>query len=629
MVSSRPISVMLAVCLTIPVLCRAQEKVTVTVDRQERHQTILGWGKTTPWMTTSELARDQCIERAVNDFGINRLRFEGMCGNGIGHRSWEWRNDNDDPHVINWDAFNVDLLDRKANTWLVPWKRAVEKRGEPFNIYVSPSFFRGGSSGDVPPWMLGDPQEYAEWAEALLLRLREVHGITADYYCICNEAGNNNAFSPQVVEDAIKALMPRLRAQGFPTTIAFTESINTSVAVRYVEHALRDPEAWKWVGLISYHLYGTKPDTLARLRQMADEHGLPTAQTEFMNLTIDHLYSDMTIGGVSYWEVYGLLTTDFQAALSHASSTSFRGGRWYWRFRQVSRYVRPGAVRIGATSDDAGLRALAYDKDGRTILVLINTGKPARERIVHAGGLVPGFYGMSRSVGQRACEELGTTTIAEAGSLDIRVPGDCVLTVYPREEGNLPPVVLEWRSRPDFLTLPASGMDLECAATDPDGDDLSFNWSVLGAPGGAQVTLDAADAARARAEGMTVPGRYTFEVAASDSKEVVRRRIMTTVYDGNQPPVPIDVHNRIPVQPRVADAQTLLRAGAFDIEGDPVTFKWSVVRSPTGTAPVLESPDEAACKVTGLTKAGEYTFRLTASDPTHSVEVDHVVEVFP
>ncbi|KPJ71134.1 MAG: hypothetical protein AMS14_09465 [Planctomycetes bacterium DG_20] len=306
------------------------QQAEVTLNPAVRYQTILGWGKTTPWMPAHPLLREQAIDRAVNDLGLNRLRFEGMCGNKVGHHSWEWPNDNDDPAVINWKGFNTVEMDARAADWLVPWKQAVEARGEPFDLYVSPSFFRGGSSGDRPPW-LTDPQEYAEWALALLLRLRDQHGLLANYYSICNEAGNDNAFTPQVVVRMIKALMPRLKQHGFKTVIQYPESVNAAVAVRYLEAARNDPEVWKWVGLISYHWYGANNQTsMVKLRDFARERHLPTAQTEFMNLTIDHLYDDLVLGGVSYWEIYGLATPDYQAAQSHISSNTFRGGEWLY-----------------------------------------------------------------------------------------------------------------------------------------------------------------------------------------------------------------------------------------------------------------------------------------------------------
>ncbi|MBM4017512.1 MAG: hypothetical protein FJ288_04145 [Planctomycetes bacterium] len=78
--------------------------------------------------------------------------------------------------------------------------------------------------------MLADPQEYAEWALAILVRLRDRHGIEPTWYSICNEAGNNNVFTPQVVVRMMKALMPRLRQHGFKTMVQYPESVNAAAA---------------------------------------------------------------------------------------------------------------------------------------------------------------------------------------------------------------------------------------------------------------------------------------------------------------------------------------------------------------------------------------------------------------
>lgn len=606
------------------------EKVSVEVKPGVRYQTILGWGKTTPWLPAHPLLREQCIDRAVDDLGLNRLRFEGLCGNGLNRRSWEWLNDNADPATINWKGFNTEQLDSRAAEWLVPWKRAVEARGEPFDLYLSPSFFQGGSSGDLPPWMFADPQEYAEWALALFLRLRDRHGIVPNYYCICNEAGNDNLFTPPVVARMIKALMPRLRAEGFKTMVQYPESINAAVAIRYIEAARDDPEIWNWVGLISYHWYGNDNQvSMVELRDFARERGLPTAQTEYMDLTIDHLYDDLVLGGVSYWEIYGLGTPDYEAALSHLSSDTFHGGEWYWRFRQVSHFVRPGAVRIECASSDQALRCLAFERQGQMVVVLINTIPPHGARTVTVHGLRPGAYGVSRCIETAPTEELGVRQVGEDGTIEVDLQPESVLTVYGRDDANRPPTLIEWRSQPDFLKRPAETLELRCAATDAERDTMRYAWSVVAQPDGAGAKLVQPDAAVTRVTGLTRPGEYIFRVEVSDGQHGVRRDVLVRSFEGNQPPVPTDVHNRIPVWVRVQDGGTLLRGSAWDIERDPLSFKWTVVHQPKGAAVQLETPDQAACKVTGMTVPGDYVFRLGVSDPANTVFVEHTVPVYP
>jgi len=614
-----------ALALLPAVICVAQDA-TVTVDSSVRHQTILGWGKTCPWAPAPELAAQIVLQRSVEDLGLTRLRYEPPSGNRPGRRAWEWANDNDDPRSINLDALSLEALDQRARDWIVPFKQAVEARGEPFSIYVSPSFFDSGSSGSVPPWYLADPEEYAEFAESVLVRLRDEHGVVADQYCICNEAGNHNAFTPAVVAAMIRATVPRLRERGFPTMIQFPESINVGVALNYIGRLEGEADLWASIGPISYHLYGST-DRLAELRELAFARGLPTAQTEFMNLKIDHLYQDLTVGGVSYWEIYGLASPDYAHLDAGISGDSFRGGNRWWQFRQVLHYVRPGAVRIEAGCSDPALRALAFDDEGAVTVVLINTATPSTERTVSIGGLPPGLYGISRTVGKGPCAEGSALQVGADGVCALTLAGNSVYTLYPREAANLPPIVTAWRAKPSCLHAPEDTVTLSCAATDPDGDALAAAWSVVSQPDGASASLAEPDQATTRASGLSVPGEYVFAVTVSDGAHSVERRLMAPVFAGNRPPVLVDVHNRIPVRVTVRDAKTLLRGGARDVEGDALSFRWSVVAAPEGAEVVLEAQEGAAWQATGLTVPGDYVFRLEASDAEHTVAEELTVPV--
>jgi hypothetical protein len=164
---------------------------------------------------------------------------------------------------------------------------------------------------------------------------------------------------------------------------------------------------------------------------------------------------------------------------------------------------------------------------------------------------------------------------------------------------------------------------------DPDLDGLSYGWRTVCQPEGARVELHQAEERVAAAAGMTLAGDYVFEVQVSDGASTVSRQVLVRAFDGNQPPVPMDVHNRIPVWVTTRDAHTLLRAGAWDVEDDALAFHWSVAAAPRGAVPVLEMPDEPACRATGLIVPGDYVFRLELSDQDHTVAVEHTVPVYP
>ena len=624
MISPTILAAALAAALWTP--SAAAGDATVTVKTDVKYQTILGWGASASRVAVPDALRDDLLDAAVNDLGLTRLRLEPP------RRDWEDPfNDDADPNHINWSAFKTDALDDQVRRWILPFKQRVEANGDPFNLYVSPSFFRGGSTGDIPPWMLQNPAEYAEWAIAVLTHLRKAHHLVADYYCICNEAGNGNAFTPQVVGRMIKALGPRLRAEGFPTRIEFPESISAAVAWSYIQALKDDADVWRYVGVVTYHLYG-KNDDRPKIRDFAAARGLPTGQTEFMGTTVNNLYEDLTEGGVSYWEHYGLggpWRGNGSYFYTDLNQTSFSRYVQYWNFRQIMHYVRPGAVRVEAASDDAAVRALAFTRGGKMTVVLLRTTPPWEPRAVTIRGLPPGAYGVCRASGNAAYQELGTQTVADAGALSLTLPSGSVTTLYPHPGTNQPPTATDWRATPNYLTSPASAVTLSASATDPEKDPLAYAWSVTSQPAGTTAALAAADAATTAVRGLSAVGDYVFTLTVADPTHKVTRQVRLTVFPDNQPPAIVDLHNRIPVTVVLPTTQTELRGGGLDLEGDKLTLAWTVVSQPPGATAVLETPNEGKCKVTGMTVAGDYVFKLEVRDPTHTVSKNLTVKVYP
>ncbi|MBM4039389.1 MAG: hypothetical protein FJ290_12825 [Planctomycetes bacterium] len=612
--------------------CAAATGATVAVDPTVRHQTIIGWGGTAN-VHGSDALREQILDVLVNDLGLTGQRLEPPSGNRAEHRRWEFDNDDADPRHIRWEAFATAALDRRVAAAVAPFRRLVEARGEPYYLYVSPSFFDGGSSGSAPPWLLNSPDEYAEYAIACLLHLKNKHGIVANAWSVCNEAGNNNAFNPQVVARMIRALGPRLAAEGLPTRIQFSEGVNSGVTWRYIQAVKDDPEVMKHIAMLSYHLYGDRTKR-PLIRDFARERKLPTAQTEFMGTRVDDLYDDLTDGGVSYWEHYVLCGHGNQVpsgcylAVRHDGTSLIRYGQ-YWRFRQVMHYVRPGAVRIETRCDDTPLRALAFLAGDKATVVLLNTAQGTKPTTATVAGLPQGSYGTCRAVGNRPYQELGVRNVDASGRLDVQVPADAVLTLYPHAGANTPPTLTAWDAAPSFLTLPAARTMLTAEATDAEGDKVAFTWSVKAHPPGAEAKLATPTAAKCEATGLSRAGDYVFEVAASDGTATSCRQVFLRVHAANQPPVIVDLHNRIPVEPTAAGGATMLRAHAWDLEGDPLTFLWTVVSQPAGANAQLDTPEKPACKVTGMTVAGDYIFQFEAKDPTHAVDQRLTVPVRP
>jgi len=582
---------------------------TVTIHPGARHQTILGWSGMPWYPKVSAEVRDQVLDETVGDLGLTWLHWTVPSGNRSDGRSWEWANDDADPRHIHWPAFGTGVVDRSVRTWVLPFKQRVEARGDRFGLAITQTFHNGGSTGRVPVWLLESPAEFAEYAVSLLLHLKKTHGIEADYFVICKDAGDSddNPFEVPVVAEMIKSLGPRLRALGLSTKVLFPECHDANTCWRFIQAVREDDALWPLVGMVGYHLYGGEARNTDRpkIRDFALAKRLPIGHAGSDGGTLDTLYDDLTLGDVSYWSLVGLGgPLPGGAFYLHLDNTSFSRNAEDWQYRQVMHYVRPGAVRTEAVSDTQAVRALAFLHKGRTTVVLINNTPPAQPQAVTLRNLPPGDYGVCRCVGSRPYEELGVRTVGADGTLAVNLPADCVLTVYPHPGKNLPPTVVEWKAEPNFLKTPASRVRLSAAAQDPELDRLSYSWSVTRQPPGANATIADPQSATTGASGLNVPGRYVFTVTIRDGTSEVKRDALLNVYAGNQPPVLIDVHNRLPVLVTLPQSATVLRGGAMDLEGDKLTYRWSVVSQPPGSAVVLEMPDDVKCRVSNITRPG-------------------------
>jgi hypothetical protein len=262
------------------------------------------------------------------------------------------------------------------------------------------------------------------------------------------------------------------------------------------------------------------------------------------------------------------------------------------------------------------------------VAVLYGAAPPAESCSVTIRGLQPGDYGLSRAIEAGPYEELGLKRVEADGCLRVEVPAGAVVTVYPHPDENLPPTVTTWKAQPSFLKTPADEVLLSAAAQDPELGRMSYSWEILRQPAGTRVALANPHAATTSATGLTSPGRYAFQVAVSDGHSRVVRNVLVNVFAGNQPPVPIDVHSRLPVRVTLPQDTFELRGFALDLEGDALTFRWSIVSQPPGATVRLESPGQAACGVSSITLPGDYVFRYEVSDGTNTVTETLTVPVY-
>jgi hypothetical protein len=401
------------------------------------------------------LYRDTLLSLAAGDLGLNRLRLEvrsgvehtrdhyheGQAGRlrGDAYRCarYETVNDNNDPHVINWDGFKFTELDRTVETVALPLQRAIASRGGRMVLNVTyVSFLRQCPLGRR--YDHTDAAEYAEFVLATSIHLRDKYGLVPDLWEVILEPDNTDDWSSATIGHAVVAAAARLRENGFATRFVAPSNTAMEAAVRYYDALRSMPGVRSEWAELSYHRY--RVNTKGVLRAIAarvQRDSVRSAMLEHIGSDVDDLLDDLTIANVSAWSLYALANVSdkdrgglyYIVDESDAAHPTVREGKRTPFLRQVFRAAQLGAVRIGASSDGNVARPVAFrNPDGR-VGVAIRTTRPARLTV---RGLPAGRYAVTYATLQRPHGTLGDTVIAARGDVVAEIPAAGVLTVLAR-----------------------------------------------------------------------------------------------------------------------------------------------------------------------------------------------------
>ncbi len=608
----------------------------VVIDRYQTFQTIAGWGHGGGVLGGTQGAYSMLAPAIADPVNYQYLDYLADDLGLTGTRTWEvgpridgTGADDGDCDVVDWNRFEGDTFPAANANYLLHFQNRILAGGYQPSFYSSPGYPTHAS--DLKPWVMNHPGERAQQIWASALYLRNTYGINIGSGVIYNEP----SISSTILADDVKAVGPRLAAQGLSTRIQYAEAVAPQTDWNYITPVQNDPDMWPYVGRISYHNYGTADPYRSFLRDFGKAKGLTTAQTEMGNPTFDDLFSDLTLGGVSYWEVaYAASVT----LVPSAGLTSFTPSGTYFRLRQVMHYVRPGAVRIGAFSSDPSLRVLAFSTNGAVTTIIENTSASAQT--VNLSRLAPGSYGLSRAqVGVGWFQELGLQTVGAGGTLTLSVNGgSAVTTLYPYSGPNHPPTILTWGTSPGYVVAPTNTALLSVTANDAELDPLTYHWSVTSQPAGANATLAMPTNTSTTVSGLTAAGTYVFNVEAKDAANTSSKNVYLIVYDSNPPPVLGQTGFRIAApyglvfgDPSGTTHATIelptssatLQVGIADLANSDFTGRgqWSVVRQPAGASVILGSTTyiyvSIRANVSGMTVPGDYTFQVNVSNPGH------------
>lgn len=431
----------------------AGRDVEVRVDATETHQTMEGFGTMwTYWAWLPQYDDPAFFDMIVDDLGVSLVRVEIPA-------SLEPSNDDADPDHFNWDGFRTWETDRLLRFCQEFDKRGVKRfLGDTFS---PPGFLKTNRAVEWGGAIRADMwDEYAEFMTAFVILARKNYGINITDITIQNELlfiewYASCVYHPQAAREAVRALMRRFRRDGIGTQIHMPEDMMFyDRMMAYIGPTMADPETSAFPGSFCTHRQGGFEET-RRWRESTKQYGRQNWMTETSGHPQDwdgalkmasDIYDYVVGGDFSVW-VYLRLT---QPAGSGAGlMVDGRPAPKYYAAKHYYRYVRPGALRVGAQSPDGDLlvSAFRHDVDGTLTVVLINrSGEEASVRMSAHGEGLPDVYSLCRSTATEGCEDRGPV----GGEPAFTMPGRSMVTLYGQTDAlktrdALDPLPISWQ----------------------------------------------------------------------------------------------------------------------------------------------------------------------------------------
>ncbi len=605
---------------------------SITVDMSKRHQVIRGFGT---YMNESRFS-----DIYTNLMGGTAMRI-GIIENQI-----EPVNDNDDPFTLNRSGLNYNAYD-----W--NYFRDLKERGVQTFILTSwspPAWMKGNldesySTGATPDYNTTDNKllktyydEFAEYLVAAVTMFKEEAGIDIYAIGLQNEPAFCEPYPSAVLDpthfaEQIVVVGKRFEKEGIKTKLYMPEQVfpqNHYSMKDYMDAIQANPEADKYCDIIAVHGYASDgigsgtPDfsawtdmyDYAQKGQYPKELWMTETYREYVTYD-DAMWMAAAIhGGL----VYGNNNLWTQWSFDGQEMKQGKPTKMLYATANFARFVRPGAFRIDATSDNSSLLTSAFidEANGRLTIVALNLGAGPVSATLSGDNLPTQFESYRTSL----FEDL--TDLGTVGD-QLIFPGRSVTTLVA--EGNAKPAI----DQPNDMTLQMNPGEQAVELTGiSDGDN-----------GTQTLTVTAESDNTALIDNVTVgavtDGKATLNFTPKTDQTGTANITVTLTDDGtgfgfNQDQVTFrvdvyDGYNNAPTMDRPADHYSFEDEGEQEVtiyglsdgdQGDQTLTLTADSDNPgliTGFTPTLNGDGTATLKFTTAQDVyGEATVRVTVED---------------
>jgi hypothetical protein len=437
---------------------------TVTVDGSQKYQVMDGFGVNANHRSWTNNELQPVLDALIDQGGITQFRV-------IYDRSdWEATNDNSDPDVMNWNYYNTIYSgpDFQSLWGIIGY---LDQRGMSNGIMLN---FMGGG----PAWMGGATltpgyeDEYAEMIASLLVYARSNQNLGFKLVGPVNEPDippMGIATASQYVT-VLHDLALKLDANGIGDIRLVGPDLGNAdytglAGTNWVPDIMADPVVMAHWGAFVMHSYMADGGNSVGVSDLIQSSAYPNAHfwmTEFnvpcwtclqgfggtnswgySRMTVEYLLAQLANGASSAflyegydtyfagtdpgWSYYGLFAVDDP----NATPKTYHPRQQFYTYSQVTKYVGPGAQRIGVSGAGAPLILLGFYNTNSGQLTLTGVNQEADQAQISATlTSLPALTNLEliyTSAGTNLAD--GGPVPVTNGVFAVSVPPDCVFTL--------------------------------------------------------------------------------------------------------------------------------------------------------------------------------------------------------
>ncbi len=408
---------------------------TVGVDVSGTHQTMDGFGAAmATWKDVTGYSDAAFYDRIVNDLGATIARTAVWP-------TFEEGNDNGDSNVFNWNGYDPDAL-AQAMTFM---KRLQDRGMENLlaTVWAPPTYLRTNQTyyygGTVRPDLR---DEFAEYLAAVAISADRDFGVKLSHISPQNEPFfvqefESATYTPEQMREVVRETMRKFAEEKLDTKLIVPEEMAKGERYQwYIDALMSDPETRNFPGAFGVHgavnpHWDEIGDTVAPYPQnlwSTESHG--HAQTiEGALAMAQDIWNALALADASaylYWQ-----WTESESAGDNSLMVNGEPAIKYHVAKHFYRYIRPGAVRIDATSTTERLRTLSFkdpNTGALTHVLFNNEDTEANVTIDVNGPELPAGYKAYRT---RAGENhMQLENVAGGSQVKITLPANSIVTLY-------------------------------------------------------------------------------------------------------------------------------------------------------------------------------------------------------